>query len=138
MNQQTAAFLKLNYQLLAAMAWQGYQEFGRGVVWIDVKHTKQPKFDNLSEREAWLMKVTPGIYIGEKSPIFQDKLKGKWIDKETAQLVQTYPPEQIALVLIMYEDGEFTVNRLGSPLLPPPLAYQQLAPRLAEYSFIKE
>ncbi len=128
-------FLKINYQLIAALGWQGYLETGRGVVLIDSTRAIYSQDSGVSPRQRWLLGTTPGFYLGEQDEGFQTLMNGSWPDAETAKRVANYDPTQIVITLIWFggEQGDFIVQGIGSPLLPPPVCFEQMNSRLDEF-----
>ncbi|MBD2180301.1 hypothetical protein H6S82_00745 [Planktothrix sp. FACHB-1355] len=134
-DQNRLHFLTLNYELIAAVGWQGYLEEGRGCVAIDNSSYNQLSKRNLDKQPQWNLDTLLGFYIGEKSNNFQALLGGKWPDTETAHRVAEYDPNWKVLVLVWFggNNGDFLIQGVSIPQLPPPLCYQRLLPRLNEF-----
>ena len=132
-------FLILNYELIAAIGWKGYLEEGRGCVVIDNSNNQATR-ENLNLKFYRLLDTVPGFYLGEKSTNFQALMQGKWPDAETSRRVAEYAPESKVLVVVWFagEKGDFLVQGISIPQMPPPLCYQRFLPRLAEFQLIAE
>jgi hypothetical protein len=128
-------FLKLNYPLIAAVGWQGYQGTGRGVVLIDSTRAMHSTATGLTPRQRWLLGTTPGFYLGEREAVFPTLMNGSWPDAETARRVAEYDPSQTVVTLIWFggREGNFIVQGLSSPVLPPPACFETMRSRLGEF-----
>jgi hypothetical protein len=128
-------FLKINYQLIAAVGWQGYLESGRGVVLIDSTRATYSKESGVSPRQRWLLGTTPGFFLGEGDEAFQTLMNGSWPDAETTRRVANYDPTQTVITLIGLggERGDFIVQGLSSLVLPPPVCFEQMRSYLDEF-----
>lgn len=133
-DQVRISFLTFNYELLAAVAWKGYLEEGRGCVVID-NEPKHLASENRPFKTQWNLKTIGGFYLGENSTNFQALMQGMWPDAETKHRVANYDPLSKVLVLVWFgsHKGDFLVQGISIPQLPPPLCYQRLLPRLNEF-----
>lgn len=134
-DQNRLHFLTLNYELLAAVSWQGYLKEGRGCVAIDNSSHNQLLSKNPDKQPQWNLDTLLGFYIGENGSNFQDLLGGKWPDRETKLRVAQYDPNWKVLALVWFggNNGDFLIQGISIPQLPPPLCYQRLLPRLKEF-----
>jgi hypothetical protein len=74
-DQVRISFLTLNYELLAAVAWKGYLEEGRGCVVID-NEPKHLVSDKRFFKTQWNLDTIGGFYLGENSNNFQALMPG--------------------------------------------------------------
>ncbi|HAA28668.1 MAG TPA: hypothetical protein DCE56_14510 [Cyanobacteria bacterium UBA8553] len=134
-DQARISFLTLNYELLAAVAWKGYLEEGRGCVVID-NEPKHLALEKRSFKAQWNLDTIGGFYLGENSNNFHAFMQGMWPDAETKHRVANYDPLSKVLVLVWFgsDKGDFLVQGISIPQLPPPLCYQRLLPRLKEFT----
>ncbi|NEP01190.1 MAG: hypothetical protein F6K58_21525 [Symploca sp. SIO2E9] len=119
------AILANNSQLIAALAWQGYQQEGRGVVFIDTtsKTSSQPP-------SSYCRQIS-FIYFGEKAFLTQEDLK-TWLDTSIGDQLQEYDPTEEVLCLICNQ-LKIRFMRFQPQSVPPPQAYQKLKNRLSEF-----
>ncbi|NET04453.1 MAG: hypothetical protein F6K16_06900 [Symploca sp. SIO2B6] len=119
------ALLANNSQLIAALAWQGYQQEGRGVVFIDTTATipSQIKSSDCSQISF--------IYFGENGFLSRGDLK-IWLDTSIGSRLQEYDPTKEVLCLIC-NPLKIRFVRFHPQSVPPPQAYQKLKNRLSEF-----
>jgi len=99
-----------HWQIIAATAWAGYLDYGRGAVWIDANNNCEPVLT-----EAGL-----GVRLWYCS---QSRLEKAGLMKkaEIAELIENYAPEREIVVAILLSDGSCSVDRYSSNgLLPDP------------------
>ncbi len=118
------SFLRVNLEPIAAVAWNGYLNEGRGLVLFNPARSQQ----NASATRKSL------VYIGERNPVFQAKFGGKWIDTTTAQKVEQYDPNEALVLAIAYGNRGFITQTLGSSSFTPQQAWERLKHRLDEFA----
>jgi len=103
----------IHWNLFAYMAWDGYREYGRGAVIIDLRDS--------TPRQLLGQEVHHRMgYLGERSDVFKS-----WPSEEVAEKVEEYEPEDEIIVIVYGRDyepgGDFSVYRLdhGTSLAPP-------------------
>jgi hypothetical protein len=112
--QSHVDFIMLNWHLLGALAWRGYQVEGAGAIIINARKAK----------ELWMIgsgKVldigrTPCLYLSQAS---MDRVGG-WPDVDTARMVHEYDPEEEVVLVILRSDGGVSEYRIRAPNLPNP------------------
>ena len=114
-------------------------ELNETCTWFVLSNNQETR-ENLNLKFYKLLDTVPGFYLGEKSTNFQALMQGKWPDAETSRRVAEYDPESKVLVFVWFagEKGDFLIQGVSVPQLPPPLCYQRLLPRLAEFQLIAE
>lgn len=120
-----------NFQLLAAICFQGYLWDGKGIFLLSEPQEKM-------ECTHWLVPSfladVAGIYVGERSSAFLTIFRGDW--KKLSPVIAEYNPNQLGLVAF-YErkNNSFSVFFLEDPNFTPVNSYQFFYPRLIEFFF---
>jgi hypothetical protein len=97
-------FIHLNWDQLAAGAWEGYLEMGRGAMVIDLG-APSPS----DSAGYWEEHLTAGSYIPDQNPA--SGTPTDWPSGDISQLVRTYDPEREVVVVILGEDDQMSVYR---------------------------
>jgi hypothetical protein len=104
---QHATFIKSQWRVFAAFAWEKYQSEGRGAIIVDLRHaTVTGKAINV-----------PTVYVAEGS----DKLvrRGGWPSEEVAEVIRDYDPAQDVIFLFLRLDGDVFHYNVSDELTPP-------------------
>jgi hypothetical protein len=125
------SFVDSNYELLAAIGWQGFMSSNRGL--LMVSEVQSP-----ANFPHWLIPTSlnylMGVYIGEENYFYYHFFKSNW--GQLSELVTSYEPDKVTLVAFhdpktskfsVYPIGTLEVSALGS--------FRKLQPRLVEFSF---
>ncbi|MDD2708116.1 MAG: hypothetical protein PHV34_08910 [Verrucomicrobiae bacterium] len=102
-------FLKANWELIAAFAWEHYQQRGRGAVCVveeDFVHSKHPAFAPIRFH-----------YVVENSE--ELKAMGGWPGDKEQNWVRTYDPAVRVVVLVIRDNGGTSGYLAGGPKSPP-------------------
>jgi hypothetical protein len=104
-------FLRSQWRSFASFAWKKYLAQGRGAVVIDLRSATKDG-SNLS---------IPTSYVAEQS----DSLKrlGGWPNKEIADVVSEYDPEQDVIFIFLRLNGEVYHYNVSDDLTPQ-MAYE--------------
>jgi hypothetical protein len=100
------AYIKDNWAVLAAEAWNGWVERGSGAILIDLGSGLAP----LAGYRTQLS--TKGHACG-------------WPSAAIAAQIQQYDPQYEVIILVLRNDQTLMVYRLASAALPPPIAYER-------------
>lgn len=106
-------FIHLNWDQLAAGAWEGFLEAGRGAMVIDLAASPAQ-----SPGGYWEENLTTGSYIPDQNP--DSGTPTEWPTPDVSQLVKAYNPEQEVVVVILGEDDQMSVYRAGLKDHPTP------------------
>ena len=101
-------FMQANWLLLAAFAWEYYQQQGRGAVVVDENdfvHADVPQYAALKFR-----------YVADNSTMLKDI--GGWPGDKEVNWVKTYAPTQRIVVMIIRNGGGTSGYMIGGN--PPP------------------
>jgi hypothetical protein len=108
-------FIRINWPIAAAFAWQQYRQQGRGCIVIDVAQAKDPP-----PGESHLFGETLGAYIPYKIV----RVTG---DADVKRMVKKYNPRLEVVFVFLREDGGVSSYRLYIHNQPsPPEAYEEL------------
>ena len=88
-------FLQANWQLLAAFAWEHYQDKGCGAVVVDERD-----FVNADTPQFTAIKLR---YVANGSPMLKEI--GGWPGDKEATWVKNYDPEGRVVVLVVRDNG---------------------------------
>lgn len=135
-NQTRLHFISINFEILAAIGWRGYQEQGRGCVFIDNSPQQNINSQLFSNQNQWNPETLLGFYIGENGDDFKTILGKTWPDQETADRVAQYNPNLKTNLLIWFgnQAPNFLIQGFSVPNFTPNLCYQRLANRLSEFT----
>ncbi len=106
-------FIHLNWDQLAAGAWEGFLEVGRGAMVIDLAAPHEHAHGGY-----WEENLTTGSYIPDQNP--ESGTPTDWPTADVSQLVRAYDPEQEVVVVILGEDDQMSVYRAGLKDHPSP------------------
>lgn len=110
-----AEFIRTNWPVAAAFAWQQYQKQGRGCLVIDVTKAKDPP-----PGESYLLGETYAAYM----PYRGVRATG---DPDVKRMVKEYDPSKEVVFVFLRWDGGMSGYRLHIRNQPsPPEAYEQL------------
>lgn len=99
-----------HWQIIAATAWAGYLDYGRGAVWLDPNNHCEP---SLTEAGLGMR-----LWYCRQATLEESGLMRK---PEIAEVVTTYTPEREIAVAMLLSDGSCSVDRYSSNgLLPDP------------------
>jgi hypothetical protein len=108
-------FIRINWPVVAAFAWQQYRRQGRGCMVIDVAKAKDPP-----PGESHLFGETPGAYV----PYRVVRATG---DEDVQRMVREYDPRLEVVFVFLRQDGGVSSYRLHIRNQPtPPEAYETL------------
>ncbi len=108
-------FIRINWPVAAAFAWQQYREQGRGCIVIDVTKAKDPPLG-----ESHLFGEILGAYV--PYPIV--RVTG---DADVKRMVRDYDPRLEVVFVFLRVDGGVSSYRLHIRNQPsPPEAYEEL------------
>jgi hypothetical protein len=109
---QHGTFIKSQWPMFAAFAWEKYQSEGRGAIIVDLRHADV----------AGTAINVPTVYVAEGS----DKLarRGGWPSDEVAEVIRDYDPAQDVIFLFLRLDGDVFHYNVSDELTPP-LAYEK-------------
>jgi hypothetical protein len=104
---QHATFIKSQWQVFAAFAWEKYESEGRGAIVVDLRHASV---------EGKAINV-PTVYVAEGS----EKLarRGGWPSEEVAEVIRDYDPAQDVIFLFLRLDGDVFHYNVSDELTPP-------------------
>jgi hypothetical protein len=104
---QHGTFIRSQWPLFAAFAWEKYQSEGRGAIVVDLRHaTVEGKAINV-----------PTVYVAEGS----DRLarRNGWPNEEVAEVIRDYDPAQDVIFLFLRLDGDVFHYNVSDELTPP-------------------
>ena len=106
-------YIRHNWLLLAAEAWRGFREHGRGAILIDLNHGMAP--------------------VACYRTRLSDVLSSAWPSVRIARQIRHYNPRREAIFLVLRDDDTITTYRLAGRGMSPPDAYERLrrAPHVA-------
>ena len=104
---QHGTFIRSQWPMFAAFAWEKYQSEGRGAIVVDLRHASV---------EGKAINV-PTVYVAEGS----QKLtrRGGWPSEEVAEVIRDYDPEQDVIFLFLRLDGDVFHYNVSDELTPP-------------------
>jgi hypothetical protein len=95
-------YFRVNTKKHAAMAWNGYQSKGKGVVIAKIH------YEDGDDNAAIISE--PLEYLSENDPLVRES--GGW-SVELTDEVRRYDPETEIVVLLIHPDGGETISRAG-------------------------
>lgn len=101
-------FVKANWQLIAGIAYGGFVENGKGMVFVQ-------EADFMTPPKGVLAKIRM-TYVWENSPAFQ--VMKKWPGDKEASWVKSYDPATTMLVGFSRQDGGVSSYRISAPVEP--------------------
>ena len=108
-------FIRINWPMAAAFAWQQYRKQGRGCLVVDVAKAQDPP-----PGESHLFGETPGAYV----PYKVARITG---DDDVKRMIKEYNPRQEVVFVFLRKDGGVSSYRLHIRYQPsPPEAYDEL------------
>ena len=111
------------WHVLAPVAWEGYCEDGRGIIFIDAS-----SYEKNGELGHY-------AYVGEAGSYFRNTLNSQWPHAGTAEAVSSYNPEHSVVFTFWWgKDERASCIRFDSAhLLAPPLIYEAVRLRPSEF-----
>lgn len=108
---QHGTFIRTQWPMFAAFAWEKYQREGRGAIVVDLRHAT---VDSSGIR-------VPSVYVAEGSA----KLARRhgWPNEEVAEVIRDYDPGQDVIFIFLRLDGDVFHYNVSDELTPP-LAYE--------------
>lgn len=124
-------FVDSNYELLAAIGWQGFISSNRGLVMMS-------EVQELAHFPYWLIPTSldylMGVYVGEENYFYHDFFKSNW--GQLSELITSYKPDELTLVAFHDpKSSKFSVYPVGTPKVSALDCFRKLQPRLVEFSF---
>ena len=108
-------FIRINWPVAAAFAWQQYRKQGRGCMVVDVAKAEDPP-----PGASHLFGETSGAYV----PYRVVRVTG---DADVKRMVKEYNPRQEVVFVFLRKDGGVSSYRLQMRNQPsPPEAYEEL------------
>ena len=104
--EDDVVYIRCNWLVLAAEAWRGFMDHGRGAILIDLG----------------LGMLPVACYRTRLS----DVLSTAWPSEAIAWQIRHYDPRNEAIFLVLRDDGTIRTYRLASCSLSPPEAYEHL------------
>jgi len=108
-------FIALNGKRIAALAWYGFQQDGRGMIVVDAKNCILGKRWEDGESFGGFVPLSHVAQIPDSPP------KG-----DTLRMIEAYDPLQEFVVNILRTDGGSSFYRITCPTTTPPEAYDEL------------
>lgn len=109
-----AEFIKINWPVAAAFAWQQYQKQGRGCLVVDVAESKDPP-----RGESYLFGESQAAYV----PYRGVRATG---DPDVKRMVKEYDPAREVVFVFLRLDKGMSRYRVRIPNQPsPPEAYHR-------------
>jgi hypothetical protein len=99
-------YIRRNWLLLAAAAWRGFLQQGRGAILIDLSLGMMP----VACYRTWL----------------SDALSSAWPSARIARQIRDYNPRHEAIFLVLRDDDTITTYCLAGHGMSPPDAYERL------------
>lgn len=113
--ESQAEFIRINWSVAAAFAWQQHQKQGRGCLVVDVTKSKDPP-----RGESYLFGKSQAAYV----PYQGVRATG---DPDVKRMVKEYDPAKEVVFVLLRLDGGVSSYRAHIPNQPsPPEAYEQL------------
>jgi hypothetical protein len=134
--QSHMEFIRVNLELLLAVAWHGYESEGRGAIIIDVSKSKESQI-GLSPYQKWLNSESYGCYLSQATAERITKESGypNLFQKDEKRQIRDYKPENQVVVCFIRTDGGFSSYVIAHPFLTAKQAYEANKSRLqAEFA----
>jgi hypothetical protein len=134
--QSHVEFIRVNLELLLAVAWHGYESEGRGTIIIDVNKSKASQI-GLSPYQKWLNSESYGCYLSQATAerIAKESGHPNPLQKEEKRQIRDYKPENQVVVCFIRTDGGFSSYVIAHPFLTAKQAYEANKTRLqAEFA----
>jgi hypothetical protein len=137
--QSHVEFIRVNLELLLAIAWHGYKSEGRGAIIIDVNKSKESQI-GISPYQKWLNSESYGCYLSQTTAehIANESGYPNPFQKEEKRQIREYKPENQFVVCFIRTDGGFSSYMIAHPFLTAKQAYEANRTRLqAEFAVDK-
>jgi len=137
--QSHLEFIRVNLELLLAVAWNGYESEGRGAIVIDVSLSKASQI-GINPYQRWLNSESYGSYLSlttVKRIATESGYPNPFQGEEKRQ-INEYKPEKQVVVCFIRSDGGFSSYVIAHPFLTAKQAYAANKSRLlAEFAVDK-
>ena len=134
--QSHVEFIRVNLELLLAVAWHGYESEGRGAIIIDVGKSKESQI-GISPYQKWLNSESYGCYLSQATAERIAKESGypNPFQKDEKRQIRDYKPKNQVVVCFIRTDGGFSSYVIAHPFLTAKQAYEANKTRLqAEFA----
>jgi hypothetical protein len=134
--QSHVEFIRVNLELMLAVAWHGYESEGRGAIIIDVNKSKASPI-GISPYQKWLNSESYGCYLSQATAerIAKESGHPNPLQKEEKRQIREYNPDNQVVVCFIRTDGGFSSYVIAHPFLTAKQAYEANKTRLlAEFS----
>jgi hypothetical protein len=134
--QSHVEFIRVNLELLLAVAWHGYEDEGRGAIIIDVSKSKESRI-GISPYQKWLNSESYGCYLSQATAdrIATESGQPNPFQKDEKRQIRDYKPENQVVVCFIRTDGGFSSYVIAHPFLTAKQAYEANKSRLqAEFA----
>ena len=125
------SFVDDNYELLAAMGWQGFISSNHGLIMMsEVQYPVKFPYWLIPTSLNYLM----GIYIGEENYFYHHFFKSNW--GQLSELIISYKPDE--LTFVAFHDPKtykFSVYPVGTTEVSALDSFKKLQPRLTKFAF---
>ena len=137
--QSHVEFIRVNLELLLAVAWYGYESEGRGAIIIDVSKSKESQI-GISPYQKWLNSESYGCYLSQATVdrITTESGHPNPFQKDEKRQIRDYKTENQVVVCFIRTDGGFSSYVIAHPFLTAKQAYAANKSRLqAEFAVDK-
>jgi hypothetical protein len=134
--QSHVEFIRVNLELLLAVAWHGYESEGRGAIIIDDNKSKESQI-GISPYQKWLNSESYGCYLSQSTAkrIATESGQPNPFQKDEKRQIRDYKPENQVVVCFIRTDGGFSSYVITHPFLTAKQAYEANKSRLqAEFA----
>ncbi len=119
------SFIHDHYLMIGSMAWQGYQQAGRGLVFCEI----YPSQGRSSSFWPYHLRFTPQRHM--PSRLQRLALEDDTIDQVERSLT-TYDPHQ-AMVLLLVAGDQIEIDLLQNVAIAPEICHAQIRQRWSEF-----
>jgi hypothetical protein len=122
--QSHVEFIRVNLELMLAVAWNGYESEGRGAIVIDVNLSKTSQIGT-NPYQHWLNSESYGSYLSlatAKRIATESGYPSPFQGEEKRQ-INEYKPEKQVVVCFIRSDGGFSSYVVAHPFLTAKQAY---------------
>ena len=134
--QSHVEFIRVNLELMLAVAWNGYESEGRGAIIIDVSLSKASQI-GINTYQHWLNSESYGSYLSlatAKRIATESGCPNPFQGEEKRQ-INEYKPDTQVVVCFIRSDGGFSSYVIAHPILTAKQAYAANKSRLqAEFA----
>jgi hypothetical protein len=137
--QSHVEFIRVNLELMLAVAWNGYESEGRGAIIIDANLSKQSQI-GITPYQRWLNSESYGSYLS-LATAEQIAAKSGYpnpFQAEQKRQIDQYKPETQVVICFIRSDRGFSSYVIAHPFLTAKQAYAANKSRLqAEFAVDK-